>query len=83
MKLSNPTHQKFIDLLKPIAFEYSNQIIEACMLIWLEKKEMSPKISVQKSLLKLIQILCAIELPIFKFLQAINVFIDNYKYSIP
>jgi len=23
------------------------------------------------------------ELPIFKFLQAINIFIDNYKYSIP
>lgn len=83
LKLSNQTHQKFVDLIKPIAFEYSNQLVEACLLIWLEKKELTKKVSVQKSLIKLIQILCSMELPTFKFLQAINVFIDNYKYAIP
>lgn len=68
-------------MIKPIAFEFPNQLIEASLLIWLEKKDLPKKKTVPQALQKLIQILCSIELPIHIILASLNNFIENYKYS--
>ena len=71
-----------IDFLKPIAYEYSSQIIESFILVWLEKKEISNRIPIQNQLLKVSQILNCLELPVHVVLIAVNNFIDNYRYQV-
>lgn len=41
-------------MIKPITYEFPNQVIEASLLIWLEKKELPKKATVPAALLKLI-----------------------------
>lgn len=39
-KQTNLTHKQYINLIKPITFDFPNQVIEASLLIWLEKKDL-------------------------------------------
>lgn len=77
---SNLTHNILVNVLKPIAFNYPNQLINEVLCIWLKKEDII-NTNVNLSLIKLIQILSCLELPLHVVIGALNYNIEKFGFE--
>lgn len=77
---ANQTHQLLIDVLKPIAYSYPNQFMQELMTIWLKKEDIQ-SINVNLSLVKLIQLLTCLELPLYAIIGSLNYNIEKLGFE--
>ena len=77
---SNLTHNLLIRVLKPIAFHYPNQLINEVLCIWLKKEDII-NTNVNLSLIKLMQILNCLELPLHVVIGALNYNIEKFGFE--
>ncbi|CAI2382310.1 unnamed protein product [Moneuplotes crassus] len=77
---ANPTHKMLINILKPIAFCYPNQLIQEILVIWIRKEDIQ-NLNVNLCLIKLIQILSCLELPLYAVIGALNYNIEKMEFA--
>ena len=77
---SNYTHNMLISVLKPIAYHYPNQLIQVILTIWLKKEDIL-NTNVNLSLIKLIQILTCLDLPLYAVIGALNYNIEKLGFE--
>lgn len=77
---ANPTQLMLINILKPIAFCYPNQILQVILTIWIRKEDIQ-NLNVNLCLIKLIQILTALELPLYAVIGALNYNIEKLEFA--
>jgi hypothetical protein len=77
---SNNTQNMLIDVLKPIAFHYPNHLIQEVLTIWLKKEDIL-NTNVNLSLIKLIQILTCLELPLYAVIGSLNYNIEKLGFE--
>ena len=77
---TNMTHNMLINVLKPIAFNYPNQLIQEVLTIWLKKEDIL-NTNVNLSLIKLVQILSSLELPLYAIIGALNYNIEKLGFE--
>ena len=77
---ANHTHNLLIKVLKPIAFHYPNQLINEVLCIWLKKEDII-NTNVHQSLIKLIQILNCLELPLHIIIGALNYNVEKFGFE--
>jgi hypothetical protein len=77
---ANPTHKMLVNLLKPIAYNYPNQFLQELLVIWIKKEDIQ-YLNVNLCLVKLIQILSALELPLYAVIGALNYNIEKLEFT--
>jgi hypothetical protein len=77
---ANATHKMLIDVLKPIAFNYPNQFLHEILTIWIRKEEIQT-LNVNLCLIKLIQLLSCLELPLYAVIGALNYNIEKLNFA--
>jgi hypothetical protein len=77
---ANATHKMLIDVLKPIAFNYPNQFLHEILTIWIRKEDIQ-SLNVNLCLIKLIQLLSCLELPLYAVIGALNYNIEKLNFA--
>lgn len=78
---TNTIQRQIIDFLKPYADNYTMELIEGIVLVWMDKKNLDTTTNMHKSLEKLIQIIQSVKVPHFQIVECINNLIEKHKWK--